>query len=142
MPQIDGWALIARIAANKHRFSACAAMAQSTALLLLRNQLMTGVRNANDLRGVTEAVGAEVMAGAIGAMAAYEVRRILNNVDPGGNAAALSPGDARRVLAQLASSGPVLAAPAQGGDSEVAFEPARPLRHHKAMSARRRERVN
>ena len=32
--------------------------------------------------------------------------------------------------------------PAQGGESEVAFEPARPLRHHKAMSARRRERVN
>jgi hypothetical protein len=141
MAHIDGWALIARIAANQHRFSACTAMAQSTALLLLRNQLMTGVRNASDLRGVTEAVGAEVMAGAIGAMAAYEVRRILNNVDPGGDASALSPGDARRVLAQLASSGPV-PAPAPGGESEVAFEPARPLRHHKAMSARRRERVN
>lgn len=141
MPHIDGWALIARIAANKHRFSACAAMAQSTALLLLRNQLMTGVRNASDLRGVTEAVGAEVMGGAIGAMAAYEVRRILNNVDPGGDAGALSPGDARRALSQLASSGPV-PPPGPGGENEVVFEPARPLRNHKAMGARRRERVN
>ena len=141
MPHTDGWALLARIAANKHRFSACAAMAQSTALLLLRNQLMTGVRNANDLRGVTEAVGAETMAGAIGAMAAYEVRRILNNVEPAGDAGALSPGDARRALAQLASSGPV-PAQTQGGEGEVVFEAARPLRHHKAMGARRRERVN
>jgi len=141
MPHTDGWTLIARMAAHKQRFNACTAMAQSAALLLLRNQLMTGVRTVDELRGVTEAVGDNVMTGAIGAMAAYEVRRVLNNVAPGGDAGSLSPGDARRALAQLACLG---AAPAQGESSEsaVVFEPTRPLRNHKAMGARRRERVN
>ena len=141
MPHTDGWALIASIAAHKQRFSSCTEMARSTALLLLRNQLVTGVRDASDLRGVTEAVGAEVMAGAIGAMAAYEVRRILNNVAPGGGAAELSPGDARRKLAQLACSDPVQVQ-TESGQSDASFELARPLRNHRAMSARRRERVS
>jgi hypothetical protein len=141
MPHTDGWALIARMAAQRQRFTACTAMAQSAALLLLRNQLMTGVRTVDDLRGVTEAVGDDVMAGAIGAMAVYEVRRILNNVGAGGNPGALSPGDARRALAQLACSGRA-PAPVESSESAVVFEPARPLRNHKAMLARRRERVN
>jgi hypothetical protein len=128
---LDGWAVLARAAANKECFAQSAAIADTTAFLILRNQLMLGVRSGEDVARMTAAVGPAVMEGAVRALASYEVRRILDNIDAG--AARLTPEDARQRLLDFVPNA------AARPPAALAFDPPaiQPMRRHKALGARR-----
>lgn len=134
MPPMDGWSLIARIAAQRERFDESAAIAESAAFLILRNQLMLGVQSATDLRSLAQIVGAEAMGAVIRALAPYELRRILANANPAATAN-MTTEEARHELASLAN-----VEPGAWSADELDFitvTPLRPMRRHKALGARR-----
>lgn len=137
MRRIDGWELIARIAAQRERFSASGSIAETTAFLIVRNQLMLGVRTVEDFRAVGEAIGKEAMASVIRSLASYELRRILENLKPEA-AGQHTAEEARRLLARLLpSSAPVRGAEELLAANEPILPPTQTLRRHRALGARR-----
>jgi len=130
--QIDGWALLARIASRRDQFSACEQTAALAASLLLRNQLVRGVSSETQFQALAETVGSQVMLEVIRDLAGYEAARVLRNMQPPDRPAErLSPDAARRRLSELAQQG--------GGDtpSVTLAEPVRTLRRHRSLGARR-----
>jgi|CXWL01.1.fsa_nt_gi hypothetical protein len=143
---IDGWSLLARIAAHPRAFDACDMTAALTSLLLVRSQLTQGVASEAALIGLAAIVGREAMTEVIANLAGYEALRIVINVDgPDRLGKRRTPDAARRRLVEIVTdqaadhsgSALVSAEPAGLAPAVSAFEPARPLRHHRAMGARR-----
>lgn len=129
----DGWTLLASMAASKERFLESASLAETTAFLILRNQLALGVRSRGELESVAEAVGPDAMNAALRALAVYEVRRILDNIEPALGASQLNPADARKLLASLMPGASISDVDAPS----FTLPPALPMRRHKALGARR-----
>jgi hypothetical protein len=140
---IDGWTLLARIAASPQAFDACDTTAALSALLLLRSQLVQGVTRRADLAALATVVGPVAMTEVIDNLAGYEALRVIENM---GEGEALGPNRsataARRwLLACLEAPDAVPAAPPQPA---TIVEPlvtsqasSRALRRHSAMGARR-----
>lgn len=132
--EIDGWALLSRIAAHTAQFDACDATAELAATLLVRTQLVRGCASEADFVRLVETVSPEVMAEVVQELAGYEALRILRNLQLGARAGEAGPEAARRRLLELVRrgwEGAEAAAPA-GQPPAV-----RTLRRHRAMGARR-----
>jgi len=123
---IDGWRLLARIAARPDAFAGCETTARLAALLLIRTQLVQGVVNKRDFLVLARSIGEETMAEVLDNLASYEALRIADNV--GWEAAgARSAAAARRWLIGCL----------HGESSAVASQPRECLRRHRAMGATR-----
>ena len=135
-PQIDGWALLARIAAHRDHFSMCEQTAALAGALLLRNQLVRGVTDEAQFLALTDTVGVEVMQEVIRDLAGYEAMRVLRNLNAGGRPLErLSPELARRRLAELAGK---TSSPSPPSTQEPPPEaPVRTWRRHRSLGARR-----
>lgn len=135
--QIDGWALLARIAAHRDHFFACEQTAALAGALLLRNQLVRGVASEEQFLALSQTVGLEVMQEVIRDLAGYEAMRVLRNLHGGERPLErLSPELARRRLAELAAQ--TTPASAAALIAEPAPEaPTRTLRRHRSLGARR-----
>ena len=120
---IDGWRLLARIAARPDAFASCETTARLAALLLIRTQLVQGIVNKRDFLVLARSIGEETMAEVLDNLASYEALRIADNV--GWQAAgARSAAAARRWLIGCLQA---------AGDAATSQR----LRHHRAMGATR-----
>ncbi len=123
---IDGWRLLARIAARPDAFAGCETTARLAALLLIRTQLVQGIVNKRDFLLLARSIGEEAMAEVIDNLANYEALRVADNVGwdaPGARTAAT----ARRWLIGCLQS---------AADATTA-QPRQNLRRHRAMGATR-----
>lgn len=132
--RIDGWTLMARIAAHPHKFSACAATAGLASLLLVRSQLVQGVATQQDLLDLAEVVGPETLREVVENLAGYEALRVADNI----GWSAESAGDrktaaARRWLISVVRGPEREPAPAKSAPQKS----PRTLRGHRAMGAKR-----
>jgi len=145
--KIDGWTLLARIAANPQAFSACDTTAALSSLLLLRSQLVQGVFSRADLVSLANVVGTAAITEVIDNLAGYEALRVVDNV---GGAATLGANRgaaaARRWLLACLEGGEevtqaepalVQAGPREGENFVTPAAASRALRRHRAMGARR-----
>lgn len=140
--KIDGWTLLARIAANPQAFSACDTTAALSSLLLLRSQLVQGVSSRADLAELAAVVGAAAMTEVIDNLAGYEALRVVENI--GGDAALganRGAAAARRWLLDCLAH-PEASTPSETPlhEAETFIAPpaaSRALRRHRAMGARR-----
>jgi hypothetical protein len=130
----DHWALLARIAAHRDRFGASDAIAASAALLLVRTQLMLGVASARELQEFAKVVGVEALTDVVKQLAAYEVKRILANIEPL-QAETLTPSRARRRLVAYVRDEAEQDLPLGGEPEPVAVR--RVLKRHQAFGVRR-----
>lgn len=142
--RIEGWTLMARIAAHPQKFDACDMIAALTSLLLVRTQLMQNVASEAALIDLAAIVGHDAMTEVIENLAGYEALRIASNVDgadPSGKRR--TPDAARRRLLDIVTdkaadhSGATPKAATGLAPAASVFEAARPLRGHRAMGARR-----
>jgi hypothetical protein len=123
---IDGWRLLARIAARPDAFAGCETTARLAALLLIRTQLVQGVVHKRDFLVLASSIGEEPMAEVLNNLAGYEALRVADNV--GWQAVgARSAAAARRWLIGCLQT---------AGDA-AASQPRQSLRRHSAMGARR-----
>jgi hypothetical protein len=123
---IDGWRLLARIAARPDAFAGCETTARLAALLLIRTQLVQGVVNKRDFLALARSIGEETLTEVLDNLAGYEALRIADNVGwdaPGARSAAA----ARRWLIGYLQTAADAAAP----------RPRDTLRRHRAMGATR-----
>src|SRR5262245_15474730 len=122
---IDGWRLLARIAARPDAFAGCETTARLAALLLIRTQLVQGVVNKRDFLLLARSIGEEAMAEVIDNLANYEALRVADN---GGWEAsgARTAATARRWLIGCLQTAGDAASPRRGS-----------LRRHSSMSATR-----
>jgi hypothetical protein len=125
MPKLNVWDLWSRLAANTARFEASAEVAETAALYVICNHLARA-QDAAQLRAISDIVGPEAIAAAVDALSPWEAARILTSFDP--KAVDLKPSHARVALAAFILSGQAHEAPAP---------PARQMRRHKAIGARR-----
>lgn len=145
---IDGWTLLARIAANPATFHACDTTAALSALLLLRSQLVQGVSGSKDLSELANVVDDAAMREVINNLASYEALRVVDNIGAGRllgeNRAAAA---ARRCLLacledpeHLRAEPPAPSTKTGAHANEAFVTPplaSRALRRHRAMGARR-----
>lgn len=145
---INGWTLLARIAANPGTFHACDTTAALSALLLLRSQLVQGVSSGKDLAELASVVGDAAMREVINNLASYEALRVVDNIGAshllvGSRGAAAAR---RCLLACLEDPEHLPAEPAapsaktSAHANEAFVAPplaSRALRRHRAMGARR-----
>ncbi len=146
MPSGEGWTLLQCIVANVDRFDQCENLAELVGNLLLRRQLLHGLRDAHDLTDLTALIGSDAMVEALAKLSAYEAVPIAARIAglPGAltrrNAVA-----ARLALARLASEAG--AEPAERIEEARAPAPPAPpgalrvLGRRRAMGARRSGRV-
>ena len=122
---IDGWRLLARIAARPDAFAGCETTARLAALLLIRTQLVQGIVNKRDFLVLARSIGEETMVEVLDNIAGYEALRVADNV--GWQAAgARSAAAARRwLIGCLQSAG------------DASSQPRERLRRHRAMGATR-----
>jgi len=130
---IDGWALLARIAAHRDQFAACEQTAALAGALLLRNQLVRGVTNETQFQHLAETVGVAVMLEVIRDLAGYEAMRVLRNIHGDRPLERMAPEQARRRLSELA----VESLPNTALDEPPAAPAGRTLRRHRSLGARR-----
>lgn len=123
---IDGWRLLARIAARPDAFAGCETTARLAALLLIRTQLVQGVVNKRDFLALARSIGEETMSEVLDNLAGYEALRIADNVGwetPGARSAAAAR---RWLIGCLHTAG-----------EPAASRPRDGLRRHRAMGATR-----
>lgn len=146
--RIDGWTLIARIAAHPHKFPACEATAGLASMLLVRSQLVQGVSSQQDLHDLAAVVGPEPLLEVVENLAGYEALRVVDNIgwpqSAGGGRtttaarrwliAALRETPMRETSAREPEQPKPTAAPAAAPAASVS---SRTLRGHRAMGAKR-----
>ena len=123
---IDGWRLLARIAARPDAFAGCETTARLAALLLIRTQLVQGVVNKRDFLALARTIGEETMSEVLDNLVGYEALRIADNVGweaPGARSAAAAR---RWLIGFLHNAG-----------EPAASRPREGLRRHRAMGATR-----
>ena len=123
---IDGWRLLARIAARPDAFAGCETTARLAALLLIRTQLVQGVVNKRDFLTLTRTIGEDTMSEVLDNLVGYEALRIADNVGweaPGARSAAAAR---RWLIGCLHTAGEPAASRLREG-----------LRRHRAMGATR-----
>lgn len=138
--RIDGWALLKRMAAKPKAFAASDKTAELAAQLLIRNQLVQGVKDPAALVALADVVGAGALIETIENLASYEALRVAANIDgdapPGIKRA---PDAVRRRLVEIVRAHadhepePGLSDVAQPEGAGV----VRVLRRHSALAARR-----
>jgi hypothetical protein len=127
---VDGWGLIRRMAAEPERFAACESTAALAARLLIRTQLVRGVRSAADLQELVAVMGGAAMAEIIADLAGYEALRVMRNLgDEAWEGDRRTADVARRRIQELAET----PAPPQKVEASV----RRTLSRHNSFSARR-----
>ncbi len=127
---LDGWALIRRMAAEPERFPACESTAALAARLLIRTQLVRGVRSAADLRELVGVMSPAVMGEIIADLAGYEALRVMRNLGDAAWDGEMRTADAARRRIQDLAHTP---SPPQKVEASV----RRTLSRHNSFSARR-----
>lgn len=139
--RIDGWTLMGRIAGCPERFEACDTTVALAALLLLRSQLVQGVKSEAALHDLADVVGQAPLIEVIENLAGYEALRVAANIAPGEERTTAQAARKRLIAivkreTPLEAEAPVPIA-ARLSEPISAAAPSRALRRHRAMGARR-----
>jgi hypothetical protein len=120
------------MAADRERFAACESTVTLAARLLIRTQLVQGVRSPQDLRDLADVLGPDMTADVIRDLAGYEALRVMRNLGPAAWEGEPRTAEAARRRLLLLAAGASMLQPANDAP------PPRTLRRHSAFAARRR----
>lgn len=135
--RLDGWVVLAQMAARRRLFAASETTATLVSTLLVRTQLTQGVSSARDLETLRDIIGTPSLAAVVQDLAGYEALRILNNMGLDiSNLDERTPDGARRHLLGMIRGDSV---PQTQPDQSTSVEnlSVRTLRRHQSLGARR-----